>query len=121
MDAVTYPDPRTVRVVTEHLLAVRANISSEQALAREFGIQYTPTIIILNHERREQNRSVGFLPPEEFIPFLLLSVGKDHLGNRRYRKALRAANEILSVYPGSRWARDAEGLKNATVVRSRGA
>lgn len=120
MDAVTYPDTRTVGVVSEHFVAVRANLSSEQALAGEFRVQYTPTVIVLNQDRQEQNRSVGFLPPEEFIPFLLLSVGKNHLSSFRYRKAVQAANRILTEYSGSRWARDAEGLKNAAVMRSRG-
>ncbi len=119
MDAVTYPDPRTVGVVSDHLIAVRANISSEQALAGEFRIEYTPTVIVLNQDRREEHRSVGFLPPEEFVPFLLLGVGKAHLSGFRYRKAVQAANRILTEFSGSRWARDAEGVKNAGILRSR--
>lgn len=120
MDTVTYPDPRTVGAVAENLLAVRADISSEQVLAGEFRVQYTPTVIVLNQDRREEHRSVGFLRPEEFVPFLLLGVGKVHLSNRRYRQAVRAANRILTEFSGSQWARDAEALKNTSILRSRG-
>jgi thioredoxin-related protein len=118
MDAVTYSDPAMVQFAQDNLIAIRANVRSDSVLADRFGIRYTPTIIILDGEGVERDRTVGFVSPNEFIPALLLGIGKSHYENGRFKEASRALEELLSEYSQSRWAGEAANLKRAADKRA---
>ena len=113
MDTVTYPDAGTIDLIDDNLIAIRVHVASEPALAKRFTIQYTPTIVTLDEDGVEQQRTVGFLAPSEFIPALLLGIGKSHYGHNRLRMANRALQRLMADYPQSRWTREAENLKRA--------
>jgi len=74
-------------------------------------IQYTPTVITLGDEGREYHRTVGFLPPEEFIPELMLANGKVYLQNGRTARAREFFDRVLREYPRSRSAAPAAELR----------
>lgn len=113
MDAGTYPDPAIVKLVHGHLIAVRVQIQSNPVLAQRFAVQYTPTVVILDEDGKEHHRSVGALPPQDFIPSLLLGIGKAHYENRRFKRSGKVLAELLSAYPQSRWTAEASNLKRA--------
>lgn len=113
MDTVTYPDASTVDVIDQYLIAVRVQIGSEQALANRFKVQYTPTVVVLDGDGVEHQRTIGFLPPAEFIPSLLLGIGKSHYFNNRFKKASQTLHRLLADYPDSRWSHEASNLKRA--------
>jgi thioredoxin-related protein len=113
MDTVTYPDPATVQMVHDYLIAVRVQIRSEPVLAQKFAVQYTPTVVTLDEDGIERHRSVGFLPPQEFVPSILLGIGKAYYEKRRFNKAGAALGRLLSMYPESRWVMEASNLKRA--------
>jgi len=77
MDAVSYPNPKVIEFVENNLIAVKVLIDS-QPLPKKFRVQWTPTLVLLDAEGEEHNRTVGFLPPEELLPSLLLGIGKSH-------------------------------------------
>lgn len=113
MDTVTYPDQATVQMVRDYLIAVRVQIHSETVLAQRFAIRYTPSVVILDEDGVERHRSVGFLTPQEFVPSMLLGIGKAYYERRRFKKAGAALGRLLSVYPQSRWVTEAANLKRA--------
>jgi len=113
MDTVTYPDAATVEVIDKNFIAMRVQIGSEPVLANRFKVQYTPTVVVLDGEGVEHQRTVGFLPPAEFIPGLLLGIGKSHYFNNRFKQASRALHQLLADYPDSRWSYEASNLKRA--------
>lgn len=113
MDAVTYPDPATVRLFHDHLVAVRAQVRSEPVLAQKFAVRYTPTVVILDEEGIERHRSIGFLPPQEFVPSMLLGIGKAYYEKRRFEKAATVLGRLLSAYPQSSFVSEAANLKRA--------
>ena len=118
MDTVTYPDASTVETIDRNLIAVRVQIGSEPGLPNRFKIQYTPTVVILDGDGVERQRTVGFLPPAEFIPSLLLGVGKSHYFNDRFKFASQALSQLLESYPDSRWSSEAASLKRAGDKRA---
>jgi TolA-binding protein len=67
-------------------------------------------VVILDEDGREHHRIVGFLPPEEFVPELMLANGKTCLQNRRTAKARAFFNAILKDYPRSKSASQATEL-----------
>ncbi len=117
MDTVTYPDPRTVDFVSRFMIAFRVGNESWGRLGGQFGIQYTPTVITLDGDGREHHRTVGFLPPEEFVASLMLGSGKVYLNNQSAKKALAMFERLLSEYPGSRFASEAASLKQTAQGR----
>ncbi len=118
MDTVTYPDASTVEVIDQNLIAMRVQIGSNPVLANRFKVQYTPTVIVLDGDGVERQRTVGFLPPEEFVPSLLLGIGKSHYFNDRFKQASEALRQLLENYADSRWSYEASNLKRAGDKRA---
>jgi thioredoxin-related protein len=111
MKAVTYSNPLTVRFVDRMLIAHRIEVNAPGPKPAEFRIQYTPTIVIVDGRGKEHHRSVGFLPPEEFIPSLMLGVAKAHAYQGRSQIARGMLDALLFQYAGSRSAAEARELR----------
>ena len=111
MDAVTYPSPLTVEFVDRNLIAHRITMNMPSPKPGEFGIQYTPTVLVLDGLGKEHHRNVGFVPPEEFVPFLMLGVAKAHFHHRRFDRALAMLDRLVGRYPRSRSTPEATGLR----------
>ena len=111
MDAVTYPSPLTIEFVDRNLIAHRISMNTPGTKPMEFGIQYTPTVVIVDGRGKEQHRNVGFVPPEEFVPFLMLGVAKAYSHHKRFNQALAMLDKLLGRYPRSRSAPEATGLR----------
>ena len=120
MDAVTYPDHRTVDFIGRFMIAHREDITGRSALAAQFRVEATPTIVVLDGDGTEHHRIVGFLPPEEFIPALMLGMAKGDHAHRRFDRSLVMLDLILSSYPHSRSVPEARALKQKCVQHQRG-
>jgi len=117
MDAVTYPDARTVRFVNERMIPLAVNVKENRGLPMDYQIKYTPTTLTLNDEGKEQERLVGFKPPEQFIPALMLADGKSHFNERRYDRARDVFKTLLEEFPDSEVAATARNLSEASEKR----
>ncbi len=97
MDAVSYPNPKVVEFFDKNLISVRVLINS-QPLPKKFKVQWTPTLVLLDAEGEEHHRTVGFLPPEELLPSLMLGLGESDFDKDRYGEAERRFEELLTAY-----------------------
>ncbi len=100
MDAVTYPNDQVKAFIQEHLIAVRVPYDT-QPLAGQFRVTWTPTFVILDTGGQEHSRAVGFQPPEEFIPFLMMGMAKVSFDAADYPKAIAMLEQIGAKYPQS--------------------
>jgi hypothetical protein len=100
MDAVTYPEEAVVDFVMANTIPLRLR-SDAQPYAADFNLIWTPTLISLDTDGREHHRTVGFLPPEDLIPSVLLGIAKTGLGTGRFAEALAHLESILNDYPES--------------------
>lgn len=100
MDAVSYPNPKVIEFFDKNLVAVRVLINS-QPLPKEFKVQWTPTLVLLDSDGEEHSRTVGFLPPEELLPSLMLGIGKSHFDRDEFAEAESALQKLLAEYPKS--------------------
>ncbi|HUJ68214.1 MAG TPA: outer membrane protein assembly factor BamD, partial [Syntrophorhabdales bacterium] len=64
---------------------------------------------------KEHHRIVGFLPPDEFLPALLLGIGKTAFDADELDKAMADLDKIITAYPRSAAAPEAMYLRG--VVR----
>ena len=120
MDAVTYSDSRTVEFINRFMIPCRANTQSFGNLAGSYGIQYTPTVLTLDGDGREHNRTEGFLDAKEFIPSLMLGVGKTDFSNKLVKRAIAMIDMLLIEYPMSRVVSDATRLKQEWLKQQTG-
>ena len=114
MDTVTYPNPRAAEFVKDWMIGLRVDVKSQRDLAMEFQIQYTPTVIILDENRKEHYRSVGFHPPDQLLPELMVAAAKVHYQNKQFRQALALSKKMLADYPRNTWAAEASKLEAAS-------
>ncbi len=97
MDTVTYPDKAVTDFVNQTVVPLRIPADSEP-LATQFGIKWTPALIILDWEGKEHSRTVGYLTVEEFIPSVLLGISKMYYDFDKYPETLALLDRIITTF-----------------------
>lgn len=116
MGAVTYPDEKVADFVMNRMVPIQ--VQSDSPLAAEFKITWTPTIIVLDYYGKEHHRTVGFFPPEEFIPSLLLGMGKIDFDTNQFNAAITHFDTILAEYSKSSAAPEAIYLRGVSGYKA---
>ncbi|MEE9543766.1 MAG: tetratricopeptide repeat protein [Thermodesulfobacteriota bacterium] len=106
MGTVSYPNADVVSFVNDNLIPLRV-LADAQPISTDFNVNWTPTIVTLDTMGREHHRTLGFLPPEEFIPSLMLGIGKTHFDMGRFDEANSILEELTKKCPQSRAAPEA--------------
>lgn len=106
MDAVTYPDKGVIEFISQNIIPLRIAYDLEP-LATDFRIKWTPTLVILDWNGKERSRTVGFLPPEELIPELLLGIAKAFYELDQNDIAILNLDRLIKDYPKSSAAPEA--------------
>jgi hypothetical protein len=117
MDAVTYPDTNVSDFVTKNFIPLRVP-SNAEPLATDFNVKWTPTFITLDANGKEHYRSVGFLPPDEMIPSLLLWIGKTYFDLNDFAEAIATFDKIIGDYPESGAAPEAMFFRGVSGYKS---
>lgn len=113
MDAVAYIDPAVISFVNSNLIPLRIS-ASEPVLAPRFKVKWTPVLLVLDTYGIEQYRTLGFYPPEELIPSLLLGMGKAKFNLPDRPAACALFGKILTDYPASSLAPEAVYLNGVS-------
>ena len=100
MDAVAYIDAEVIGFVNDTLVPLRL-AAADPLLGPRYRIKWTPTLLILDAEGVEQYRTLGFYPPQELIPSLLLGIGKARFNQPDRPAACDCFSSIISRYPAS--------------------
>jgi hypothetical protein len=100
MDAVTYPDTKVSEFLMENMIPLRVPFDATP-LSTDFNIKWTPTLITLDTNGKEHHRIVGFVGPDEFMPSMLLGIGKLYFDTERFDRAISNLERILNEYAGS--------------------
>src|SRR5512134_2846423 len=117
MGAVTYPNAQVAEFISKHLIPLQVAYNT-QPLAKNFNVQWTPTLITLDADGKEHHRTIGFLPPEELIPSLLLGIAKCHFDSERMGDALENLERLSSQYPKSDSAPEGIFLRGVSRYKS---
>ena len=116
MGTVTYPDSRVVEFINGRMVPVQM-LYDAQPFASTYNIKWTPTMIVLDGEGKEHHRIVGFLPPDEFIPALLLGIGKTAFDKDELDKAMTDFDKVVTAYPRSAAAPEAMYLRGVVQFK----
>jgi hypothetical protein len=117
MGAVTFPDAKVIAFIKQNLIPVRLP-HDHKPLAEQFQVKWTPALVTLDTEGKEHHRTVGFLPPEELIPSLLLGKAKIDFNHEDFAKALVSLEALLKDYPKSGAAPEAIFLRGVCGYKS---
>jgi TolA-binding protein len=105
MDAVTYPHEQVSQFLKENFIPVKLNTKEESDALNEatrlYAPIWTPTLLVIDHDKRVARRIEGFLPPEEFLPEMLLAQGTLLLRKNLYADAYALFQKVLTDYPNS--------------------
>ena len=113
MDAVAYIDPTVISFINDNLIPLRLQ-ASDTLLGPKYKVKWTPTLLIMDDQGVEQYRTLGFFPPEELIPSLLLGMGKAKFNLPDRPAACEYFDKILAAYPKSDFAPEAVYLKGVS-------
>jgi hypothetical protein len=117
MDAVTYPARNVIEFISTNMIALRVPADNKKLMSK-FNITWTPTLLVLDAKGKEHRRAVGFLPPQELIPSLLLGIAQSHFELERFAEALKFLGQLLGDYPKSLVAPEAIFLKGACSYKN---
>ena len=117
-----YADPRVADFINERFRSVRIHVREDaeawKKVSLELGVQWTPTILILSPEGKEQHRIEGFLPAEDFLAQLSIGLAKAAFSRGDFSDAERRYREVLEQYPNTESA--PEAMYWAGVARYKG-
>jgi hypothetical protein len=116
MGAVTYPNEKVADFVMQRMVPLQ--VGADKPLAAECKVKWTPTIVVLDYYGKEHHRTVGFFPPEEFIPNLLLGMGKVDFDTDQFGDAIQHFDKLLAEYPKSGAAPEAIYLRGVSGYKS---
>ena len=63
------------RFIQDNFLTVRIPVRDNPAAMERFGVQWTPTIVLLDPDGKERHRIEGFLEVQDFLAQLTLGLG----------------------------------------------
>ena len=106
MDAVAYIDSGVTSFIMENLVPLRI-MADDQVLGPRFRIKWTPSLLLLDSDGIEHYRTLGFYPPEDLIPSLLLGMGKAFFNQANRQAAVDSFKRVVTEYPKNSLAPEA--------------
>ena len=100
MDAVTYPENNVIEFINQNVVPLRVAFDS-QPLAKDFNVVWTPVLAILDEQGSGHQQTLGFFPPEELIPSIMLGMAKVHFNHERLENVLPTLHALQADYPKS--------------------
>ncbi len=100
MDAVTYPMKEVVSFVKEYLVPVRIEINNK-ALYDRYNAIWTPTLLVLDYQGHEVQKTIGFLEPNKFMALMHLGMAKVHFTTGEFDAASVHFKRLMDRFPDS--------------------
>lgn len=88
MDAVTYPNPESERLLNERFVPLRLPLAEQPELARTFDVHWTPGLVVLDDQEKVHYQAFGYHPPEDFQHLLRVARGAIDFSRSDYSSAL---------------------------------
>lgn len=113
MDAVAYPDAAIIAFINENLVPLRIP-ADDPVLGPRYKIKWTPSLLVMDAAGTEHYRTLGFYPPEDLIPSLLLGMGKAKFNLPDRPAAWDYFGRIITYYPANGLAPEAVYLNGVS-------
>jgi hypothetical protein len=105
MSAVTYSNPAVQEAFSgEGLRLVKVPVHEQPREAARFKVRWTPTFIWFNHRGDEVYRTVGFIPPDDFLALQAFGRAQATIYDGDFARAAELLREGLAEHPDSIFA-----------------
>lgn len=101
MDTVTYPEGKVVELLGREFVPARINVKETDEAIALFEPTWTPTLLCLDPDGTVHYRTVGFVPPDEFVPEFLVARGLAAFNQGQYQAAMGYFARVLRESPQS--------------------
>ncbi len=98
MGKVTYPDAQVIEFINSGRFVPLLTSFDHEPQATDWRVRWTPMLFILEPGQFIVQRNVGFLPPEEFIPWVTLGMAKTAYNQGKFVQALDLAGQVLDKH-----------------------
>lgn len=117
MGTGTYPNKEVIQFVNEHVIPLQIP-ADHVPLSTDYRCEWTPCLLILDQNGKEHYRGIGFFPPLEFMPFVLLGLAWVDFNTRDYESAITRLEIVEKTYPASGAAPEAVYLLGVSRFKS---
>ncbi|MCM0083996.1 thioredoxin fold domain-containing protein [Geomonas sp. Red32] len=117
MEEASFPNQSVANFITDRMVPIHA-AAGTSTLSADFNVVWTPTLVVLDFYGREHQRTVGFLPPDEMVAWLLLGIGKTALDKGQHNEAVLQFNTLMNGYPTSAAAPEAIYLRGVSRFKT---
>jgi TolA-binding protein len=119
MDTVSYPEKAVIEFLEKNVVPLRLKADAVP-YAKDFGVNWTPTLVTLDAGGKEHHRTVGFLEPPALIASVLFGMAKTAFDAGDFAVALEKFQRLIDGYPDSDFAPEAIFLKGVSTYKSTG-
>jgi thioredoxin-related protein len=107
LDAESYNDPKTSDFIHKNFLPVKFHIKEHAAWFYRFNAVWTPTVLLLDGDGREQVRLEGYLLNTDFLAALWAGLGRMAFVHKKYADAERWYGDVVTGFRQSHVAPEA--------------
>jgi hypothetical protein len=97
--------------VTENFLPARIHVREQKEdwarFSERYGVQWTPTILVVDPAGTERHRVEGFLPAQELIAQLALGLGRSAFARQQFGEAEKRLRDVVDRFPATSAAPEA--------------
>jgi tetratricopeptide (TPR) repeat protein len=102
LDAGVYPNEEVASLLNKNFVAAKVNVVENEKTAKEFNIHWTPTILVLDKDKKINFwLDAGYQPATEFIPTILISLGRYNFNSAGYDTAVQWFSEVVDKHSSS--------------------
>ncbi|MBI2166026.1 MAG: hypothetical protein HYU29_06440 [Chloroflexi bacterium] len=117
---MTYPDPTVAAIVGEHFVPLMVNIRQQPDLLQRYQAFWTPSVCVIAQDGTLVYRNEGWMPAPEFATMLILARGYYFYRRKRHNQAALVFNEMVTRYPRSPFAPEAQYMLGVCIYLSTG-
>jgi hypothetical protein len=93
--------------IINNFIPVRLHIKKHPEAMERFGVNWTPTVLVIDPDGKEHYRIEGYLPAEEFLGQLQLGFGHAQFAAKNFADAERQFRDVCENLSGTEAAAEA--------------
>jgi thioredoxin-related protein len=102
-----YPEARVSTFINTNFIPVRLHVKNHGEDMKRFGVDWTPTILLVDSDGKELYRIEGFLPADDFLSQLQLGYGHAQFTQGHYQDAERQFRDVCEKMSNTEAAAEA--------------
>ncbi|MBI5189889.1 MAG: thioredoxin fold domain-containing protein [Nitrospirae bacterium] len=118
--ANTLPKMSVIDYVSDNYVPVMLETTQKADDAELYGIEWTPTFVVMDDHGKEAYRWVGYLPEDDFMGHLNMALATYALKKKDYLNAERLFDEIVLKFPLTEFAPQAAYYLGVVKYRATG-